>query len=359
MNNVISGKQCALFCSIMLFSSKLLVLPSLLYAENKAASILSVTLIFALEFLFLIFLINFKKKNKKISFFNFFEQKIGKILTKIILLLLFLFFILKAVYIMQESFSFLKRSLYTEASIAIFLICLLPPVTAFAYKGLKSFGRTLEIFYLVIIALIVFCTLVWLISVKNFSFTILDSGGIADFFVTFYKYTFWFGDLLFLMYILDKVEFTEKTKSQLLRYSGFTMLFVLLFMVVYFITFQTTSFAHPFAILDIIQFVSDFGTVGKFDIIALTAVMFIIYFQIGMLTFCASDCLKKIVPFGHKAQSLIVINFIYVLASYIVFNNANSLVLFYSSSLSYFSIFLVYFVPILFVLFSGFKRGAK
>lgn len=359
MKNQISTKQASLFISIMLLSSKLLVLPSLLYAENKSASILSVIFIFCLEFLFLIFLINFKKKNKNLSFFNFFELKIGKILTKIILILLFVFFLLKAIFIMQESFSFLKRSLYNDASISLFLVCLLPVATAFAYKGLKAFGRTLEIFYWVTISLVVFCTLVWLIGVQNFSFTILDSGGFADFFVTIYKYTFWFGDILFFMYILDKVEFTEKSPSQLLRYCGFTMLFVLFFMVIYFITFQTTSFAHPFAILDIIQFVSDFGTVGKFDIVAVTAIMFLIFFQVGMLTFCAMDCLKKTIRFGHDAQPLIVINLIYILASYIVFNNANSLVLFYSTSLTYFSLAIVYLVPILFILFSLGKRSEK
>ena len=52
MTNTLSGKQCALFCSIMIFSSKLLVLPSLLYSSNSTAGILSVLLIFLLEFVF-------------------------------------------------------------------------------------------------------------------------------------------------------------------------------------------------------------------------------------------------------------------------------------------------------------------
>ena len=362
MTNTLSGKQCALFCSIMIFSSKLLVLPSLLYSSNSTAGILSVLLIFLLEFVFLLFLIKIKQKNKNISFFNFFENKIGKILTKIIVFLLFLFFLLKAIYILQESFSFLKRNLYTEATIAVFLICILPATTAFAYKGLKAFGRTLEIFYILIVALITICLLVCIVSSDNLTFSILSSNGIQGFLDATYQYTFWFGDLIFLMYIIGNVKFEKETPRQLIGYSLFSFLLVLLVFVVYFITFQTTSFSHPFALLDIIQFVSEYGTVGKFDIVPISAIMFIIYFQIGMMIYCASSCLNQTIPFKHKAQPLIVINIILILMSYIVFNNANSLVIFYSSYLTYFSILISVALPILFVIFAlnyKKKRGAK
>ena len=362
MTNSLTGRQCALFCSVMIFASKLLVLPSLLYSSNNAGGILSVILIFLLEFIFLLFLIKIKKKNKNISFFNFFENKIGKIFTKIIIFLLFLFFLLKAIYLLQESFSFLKRSLYTESTIAIFLVCILPPVTAFAYKSLKAMGRTLEIFYVLIIALIAVCLLVCVVSSDNLSLSVITSNGFDGFLEATYRYTFWFGDLLFFMYIIDKVQFDEKTPKQLIGYTLFSFILVLGVFVVYFITFQTTSFAHPYALLDIIQFVSEYGTVGKFDIVPISAIMFIIYFQIGMMIACASSCLERVIPFGHKAQPLIVINVVLVLMSYIVFNNANNLLIFYSNYLTYFSIFISVVIPILFVIFGltyKKKRGAK
>ena len=362
MTNTINGRQCALLCSVMILASKLLVLPSLLYSSNNAGGILSVVLIFLLEFIFLLFLIKINKKNKNISFFNFFKNKIGKTFTKIIIFLLFLFFLLKAIYLLQESFSFLKRSLYTEATIAVFLVCILPPVTAFAYKNLKAMGRTLELFYGLIITLIVVCLLVCVVSSDSLSFSVITSNGFSGFLESTYRYTFWFGDLVFLMYILDKVQFDDNTPKQLIGYSIFSFVLVLFVMLVYFITFQTTSFAHTYAILDIIQFVSEYGTVGKFDIVPISAVMFIIYFQLGILITCASDCFEKVVPFGHKAQPLIVINIIIILMSYIVFNNANSIAIFYSEYLTYFSIFISLVIPILFVILGltyKKKRGGK
>ena len=152
----LSGRQAAMFCSVMILASKLLILPSLLFAANNTSAIFSVILIFLLEFGFLYFLIKLKQKNKNLSFFNIFKNKIGIFLTKIILFLLFLFFLLKTIYILQESFSFLKRTLYIDAPISLFLICVLPVATTFAYKGLKPFGRTLEIFYWFIIGLLIY-----------------------------------------------------------------------------------------------------------------------------------------------------------------------------------------------------------
>ena len=160
----------------------------------------------------------------------------------------------------------------------------------------------------------------------------------------------------------DKVKFDEKTPKQLIGYTLFSYFLVIAVFIVYFITFQTTSFSHTFAILDIIQFVSEYGTVGKFDIVPISAIMFIIYFQIGMMMHCASDALQKVIPFGHKAQPLIIINIILVLMAYIIFNNANSLVVFYSNYLTYFSILISVILPVLFVILAlryKKKRGAK
>ena len=357
MRSSLSGRQAALMCSVMILSSKLLNLPSLLYTANKTSAIFSAIIIFALEFVFLFFLLKIKKNNPNKSFFNFFENKFGKFLTKFILIILFLFFIFKIAYVLQESFYFFKRSLYTTIPISLFLISVLPVVSAFAYRGLKPLGRTLEIFFWLIFGLLIFCTIAWVISVSDFSLTITNSNGWDGFLNATFNHTFWFADFVFLMFIVDKVKLEENSKKQILLYSGFTMLWVLVFFVVYFIAFQTTAFSHPFAILNIIQFVSDFGTVGKFDILPITAVMFVMFFQLGILLICASSCIEKVIPFKHKAQTLIGVNALLVLLCYIIFNNANSVAVFYGDFLIWLSIIVAYGISALF-LFVGLRTKA-
>ena len=80
-------------------------------------------------------------KQKK-EFEQVFNKRLGKIVGKIIIFLLFAFFLFKFFYLLEENFSFLKQTLYTEATTLVYLICVLPVVNAMVYKGLKSFGRT-------------------------------------------------------------------------------------------------------------------------------------------------------------------------------------------------------------------------
>lgn len=348
--NTISGRQCALICAVMILATKLLFLPSLLYAENGTTAILSVVLIFGLEFLFLWFLVAQKAKKPTQKFFALFENKLGKFIAKIIFFVLFLFLLLRTLYILQETFSFLKSSLYTEATATLYLVCMLPVISSFAYKGLKAYGRTLEMFFLFIIALTVICTFVWAFSVGDYSFSLLRDNGFAGFWGATYKYFFWFADFLFLPLIIDNVKFDKNSKKQILGYSAFVCALVVTIMVVYFMTFQTTSFSHPYAILSIIQFVSDFGTIGKFDIVAITAVMFLAFFQLGLMLCLANIALCKVVPFGHRAQGLILLNVLLIISSYIVFNSAFSSVLFYGDFVVWLSVFCAVVVPLLFVL---------
>lgn len=360
MRSSLSPRQAGIMCSLMILSSKLLILPSILYTENQTSAIFSALIIFALEIIFLFFLLKIKKKHPNKSFFNFFENKIGNFLTKIILFLLFLFFIFKIVYVMQESFYFFKRSLYTAIPISLFLICVLPTVNAFAYRGLKPLGRTLEIFFWVIFSLLIFSTLAWLLTGTDLAFTITNNSGLGGFLTATFRHTFWFGDFVFLMFIIDKVKLEKKFQKQIFLYVGITIAWVLVFFVMYFIAFQTTAFTHPFAILNITQFISDFGTVGKFDILTITAVMLAMFFQLGILLICATNCFEKIIPFKHKGQTLIALNAILVLTAYIILNNANSITVFYGNFLFWLSIIVVYGISLAFLVVAWCtKAGGK
>lgn len=351
MTNNLTSKQVALLCSVIIFSSKLLVLPSLFYEANKFGAILCLFCLFLFEIVIIIMLLKVKEKYKNLSFYEIFSQKMGAVLTKIIYIILFVFFTFKVIYILQESYVFLRQSLYTDAPIVVYLLCTVPIFTALAFKGLKAFGRTLEIFYLVILVFILFCLFSWIINVSNFSFTILSNNGVSGFFNGLLNYSFWFGDYFFLFFLIDKFKLEKSGKKYILSYSIVSMVLLILIFFSYFFMYQATSSIHSSAILDLIQFSSNFGTLGKFDIVPIMAIMFIIYFQMGLFLYCAKDSLVKVVPFTHKAQPFIVINILLLISCFIFYNNTNSLVIFYSSHIIYLSIFVIYIIPTLFFAF--------
>lgn len=351
MTNNLTSKQAALLCSVIIFSSKLLLLPSLFYEANKFGAILSLVILLLFELALLFLLLKVKEKYKNISFYELFSKRIGVVLTKIIYFILFAFFLFKVVYILQESYVFLRQSLYTDAPIIVYLICILPIISALAYKGLKALGRTLEIFYLAILAFIVFCLFSWIINVTNFTFTILSNNGINGLINGIFNYSFWFGDFIFLFFLIDKFKLEKNGKKHIYSYSIASMVILLLLFFSYFFMYQSTSASHNSALLDLIQFSTNFGTLGKFDIVPIMAIMFIIYFQMSLFLFCAKESISKVIPFGHKAQPFIVLNLLLILSSFLFYNNSNNLIIFYGSHIISLSIFVNYLIPILFFIF--------
>lgn len=355
----INPKQTALFCSMLIITSKLLTLPSLMYQSNGVASVFSVIFLFLVELFILYFFIKFKEKYNNISIFNYFINKFGKFIAKLIIFILFLFFILKLLFILEEKYSFLKQALYGNATIMVYLICVLPVITALVYKGLRAFGRTLEIFFPFIIVGIIFCTFIWISSVSNFGFDIFNNRGLTGFFDSLFSYTFWFGDFMFFIIIFDKLKIEKNFGKTIMKYSIFTISISVFFYFAFFYIYQSSSFYHTDAFLDIIQFSAELGNVGKLDIISVTTVMFILFFQAGMFLYCAKECLGWLFPFKHKAQPLIVLNIIMVVGMYIIFNNSNLLILVASDYFMYFALAVVYALPLAMYLSSLKKKPKK
>lgn len=144
-----------------------------------------------------------------------------------------------------------------------------------------------------------------------------------------------------------------------MKYSIFTISISVFFYFAFFYIYQSSSFYHTDAFLDIIQFSAELGNVGKLDIISVTTVMFILFFQAGMFLYCAKECLGWLFPFKHKAQPLIVLNIIMIVGMYIIFNNSNLLILVASDYFMYFALAVVYALPLAMYLSSLKKKPKK
>lgn len=357
MKNNLTCHQTALFCSIIFLSGKLILLPALFFGANKLGGIFSLVLIMAIELVFLYVLLLLKKRNKNLDFYSTFRNKLGVVVTKIIFFILCVFFFLKFIYLLDEVFIFLKEKLYTNSTMFVYLICILPVVNALVYKGLQAFGRTLEIFYFCIISGIVICLVIWFISISDLSFLYFTNKGFSGFLNCIYSYSFWFCDFVFLYVIIKNVKVDSNGIKHIMRYSISTAFIIFIFFLAYFLLYQTASFTHTNAILDVIQFSSEIGNVGQLDLIPILVIMVSIFYQLGMFLYCCKDCLMKVIKFGHGAQPLIVINFITFILMYIIYNNPNVLNIVYSSDIiSILALFVSFVLPLLFIIFIGNKK---
>lgn len=355
--NQLSTKQTALICSVMLLSSKLLIFPSLMYEANNSASIFSIVLLFFIDLLVIYLAIKIKEKNNNLSIYVIFLKKIGKKLTFLIFFILFIFFLLKFIYIIQEGFTFLKQNLYNQATNLIYLICLLPVCSALVYKGLKSFGRTLEIFYLVIMAGVVFCSVAWVASIYGNGLNFFVTNGWQGFLSATFNYSFWFGDFIFIFIFLDKIKIEPNFGKKIMKYCIFSIIVMIIFFISYFFIYQNTAFYHTSAILDIIQFSAKIGNVGKLDILVILTYMFLLYFQATAFLFASVFSIEKIIPFSSTAQPLILINLISIIAIFITNNDLNLFTIFYIDYFKYLAYFVCYIFPL--ILFIIWKKGEK
>ncbi|MDD3397077.1 MAG: hypothetical protein PHR96_00845, partial [Clostridia bacterium] len=263
----------------MLFASKLIILPSLLFKANGYGAILCLGFIFLTELLILYFFIKLKEKYNNNSLKEILSMYINKFFIKVVFIILFIFFIIKLDYVLQENFHYLKLALYDKATILVYLICIIPVINALVYKGLKAFGRSLEVFYYVIISGIVICSAIWISSLANFGFNIYENNGLIGFFNGVYNYSFWFCDFIFLFIIIDKIKIENNYGRKLMRYSIFSASVCFFIFFSFYYVYQSVSFFQSSALYDLIQFASRIGYVGKLDILALYPIMFIMFFQ--------------------------------------------------------------------------------
>lgn len=359
MKNAINVNQTAFFCSVMLLASKLLILPSLMFKSNAYGGLITIIVMFVFELAILFLLIKIKEKYPNMSFFDLLSSFCGVILTRIIYLVLFVFFVLKMIYVSHETFNFLKLVLYENADLFVYYICLLPVINALAYKGLKSFARTLEVFYFIIIVGVIICSLMWIPSITNLSFNIFENNGWSGLLQSLFKHGFWFCDFAFLFIILDRIKLENNYGTKIMRYSIFTMAIIVFLVFSYYFIYQSSSFFHASAIFDIMQFSTRLGGVSKLDIIPTMVMMFLLFYQMGMFLYCAKSCYKNVLNTKNNVQALIFINILFILLNYFVFYNFEICIDVYSGIFSYFAILISVIIPFLFLLKLLFSKSQK
>ena len=306
MTDIVNPRQAGIITSILIMGSKLLILPSLLFWQVKNGAIFLIVFMFIFEFVMMYFFLKIKQKFHPLSFYQILEISIGKFFAKLIYSLIIIFLFFKFMYTFFESYNFLKELVFEDAEIFLFILCVLPVVSALAYMGLKSYARTVQIFFwFIIFGLIVSTSISYLVDTS--SFPVIDFN--LNFIPKSFNVIFWFGDFLFLLLFFDKIKPERNYGNIILRYVLITMIIVLCFYFTYYSLFSYTPFLHYFAISDLVQFNVFLGDVWKLDFVALFTIMFLLYFELGFYLYAFCEGLNKIFTPMKKYYSIFIFNF--------------------------------------------------
>ena len=315
MREDITPRQAGIFCFLMLFSSKILALPSILFKDAGYFAFFIIVIFLLAEIFFLYIFIKLKEKYINLSFFDILSKFLGKIVTKIIYFLFFLYFLIALVHLIYDNFIYLRETIFEDARIERFFIIFLPVICALAYKGLNGLARTAEFFYIFIVIGLICCLALGFSSVQIFTFPTFENVSFGLTFGTIFNYFFWFGDFAFFLMIIDKIKVKNGFGKTIMNYVwlGFTLLIIFYF--VFYQVYKNTSFMHGSAITDIIAFTNQVGNIEKLNLIALLVVMFAIFYQGGILLYSINESFSKFVTCTNKTQNFVA----YIILTVITF----------------------------------------
>lgn len=357
MKRTISVRQTGMLCVMMILANKILLLPSLLFKTVKTDGLFVVLGLFLLDLLVLGTFIKLKLKYKDKTFKDILENNLGKIVSKVIFALMLVFFLFKVFLTFSIAFMYLKQQVYQNEFTLLAIICVLPVINHAVLSGLRSFSRTIELFYYVVIALFVLCLSIAVGSFKqNPTFFTSQPG---DFFLTVIKNVFSFGDYLFLFLVMDKIELEKKDLKKLFKFVFFGIFLVLALFFIYYSIYGVTSFMHNYAIADILTITVEFNAIGRLDIVAMATIMFLSLFQMEIFHYGFCECFVNIFSKLNKIFAVVVFDVLFLIVYFVLIGRYEVMVTYVNKWLPYFAIVVDYLFSIIFFVLSCLKVKGK
>jgi spore germination protein KB len=307
MEKTISVRQLSLIAFISTFAMKLIVLPALIYQKVQSDAIfviLGYILFNIISFFFIYYLL---RKNQDISISTFLSKHFGKFIGKLILFLIAGFFFFKMLLLTSGGYNYCRQVIYREASLFFYIFILYATCSSLYLFRAKSFARTIEFFYpIIMIIFIIF------IAVAGFTGELYDlrpyfTTGAGNIFDSMLSLSITSGDYIFMLLLMGRVKFHDKKSDMktLIGHILFASLILMVFYYIYFSIFKYTAMVHPHAISEIVQFIPLPTILGNFDLFAVTLMMFMFLLQGSLFFFCINDSLYEVIKIKKIAKSKI------------------------------------------------------
>lgn len=273
MNSKISSRNYILFAVFAVLTSKMMSLPHVIYDYAGHDAIFSVLLNLSIELLLIFLITRLIKKHPNITFIEYLSSKITRVGAGIVVAVISLFLFFKALYILQETYSFLLHTIYIDLSPILYYLPAFFVTGYISVKGLHTMGKCVEVF-IFFLAIGLFTAFI-----NTLGQVPLDTNmpyfrnGIGDMLNGTYNSCFYIGNSLVLLAFMGKIRISKNiVKNTMLSCIG-VGLFVSIMDFCFYNMLGYTVIYSKFAISDITQFnpfVSDLGHLNWLSIIVST-----------------------------------------------------------------------------------------
>ena len=314
----LSSRQVGMLLFISIISTKFVLLPAIMVSIAGVESYFTLIIRMALDILTLIVCLWIINKNPNINFKECLEHSVGKAGSKIILVILYLYFSIKVLMTLKSMQNYMVEVLFDEFDLLHFLVPTMALLGFVIYKDLKVLARGVEFIFYAIFGLLIFGACLSLGKSHITNLVPFFDNGIEPIFNALLHSTICFGDYLVLLIIMGKYTPSKENTKRLWIYVfmgiGITVLFYINFVAV----FGRFSVAEPFAISDIILNTNSPETIARLDWLIIIVWLISLILQCSLSLFCANECLCSVINFKHR-ETPVLINVVFFSSLLIIF----------------------------------------
>lgn len=348
----INYRQLSIIVFMSFIALKLLALPSLLYKQAGNVTWFVILILMIIDAVYAYFIISLMKKNQEKNIYEFMKNTIGVVLTKVLMFLLMLKFLLVVANLVKGLEFFVAENLYNKLDWIIFYLPLIALVSFLIYKGVRNIARVSEVFFFAIIIGCVYIGLKAVASVDLLAFLPMFKDGFAPLLNCAYTHLSWFGSSTFLFLLFGKVDFSNEKKSMLIKYMIYAILLVQFLTFIFLGLFDITAPIHNFCISDISQFYSGIQSTDEISWLVVSLWVVAQAVQIAIYSYCLMLTIMFTFKIKNKTFPIILVSGFILLLGYASEKTVNLEQIFFSDFASILTIISQYLIPI--ILFIGY-----
>lgn len=358
MKKSVTTRQLLLILSVSMLTLKVLLLPNVFASSLGRDGYLMLFFILLCDFgIFLMFLF-LMNKYKDMSFEEMLQHLFGKTICKVIMFLLFLYFIVQSWNRFQTNYVYLDDNLYTTLSWYTFAFPIVIVALFCLKQGLNAFGRLCEFFMPIVLVGFLVAIIVGIFRADySNAFPFLESG--LGFVKTGYKYSAWFGDYMFLIVFFGKVKMDKKFNFKTTIFALVLVVLITLFHALFYFTYGNNTICHTNAISDIMQFLPSVSDIGSFDWILILVWDIALFLDLTLNIICGMYCFGVVFIKKWSAIIACIIFLGIIVLNYLMSFNIYLTIFLAQTYFLPFIIFMQGVIPLIVFVFGLFKRRQK
>jgi len=302
-------------------SFKFLLVPSLLVQYSGADMWLSILTALVAEFLLLAVTVCILKRLKRVELDSALTVSVGSVLTKLILIALFLILFVGTFITIKQTYFYLIGSVYEEFNFLMFIIPIIIVGIYFCISGSRAFFRSAEIFiwFLVLGLAIALGGGVFNINNLSANFPVLQQG-IKPILTAVYKTFEYFGAFLVFLLFAGKVDINKHFKTAWLGVGAVIVVLGTAVAFIFYNLFGAIGVFKELALVDFAQFIN-FSKDIRVDWIVILAFLVALVFQFGVAFYGCYWCAKKIFNIRKVAVVVLPLSIIVFIVNVFLFTN--------------------------------------